>query len=117
MTRNDKVLPDPVKTLLTSAVYDPTFNKPIRITDPRGLVTTLAYDGAGNLLSVVANSTGTPKATTSYTWIGAGLPLTVTDPVGMVTRHTYDELGNRLSTVEDAGTGRLNRTTAYAYNA
>ena len=76
-TRNAKSLPNLVKTLVPSAIYDPTFNKPIQITDPRGLVTTLACDAGGNLLSVGANSTGSPKAHTGYTYTGASLPLSV----------------------------------------
>ena len=101
-------LPD----LVTSYVYDPTFNKPVQVTDPRGLVTTLAYDAGGNLASVVAdNSVSGLKARTTYTWTGAGLPLTVTDPVGMVTSHSYDEFGNRLST------SRAGTTTTFGYNA
>ena len=86
-------LPD----LVTSYVYDPTFNKPVQVPDPRGLVATLAYDAGGNLASTVADSTGL-RARTTYTYTGAGLPLSVTDPVGTVTSHTSDEFGNRLST-------------------
>ncbi len=116
-TRNDKSSLNPVKTLVTSAIYDPTFNKPVQIVDPRGLVTSLAYDATGNLLSLVANSAGSPKPRTRYTYTGDGLPLSVTDPVGTVTRYTYDEFANRLSTVEGDGTGPLSRTTTYTYNA
>jgi len=101
-------LPD----LVTSYVYDPTFNKPVQVTDPRGRVTTLAYDAGGNLASVVAdNSVSGLKARTTYTWTGAGLPLTVTDPVGTVTSHSYDEFGNRLTT------SRAGTTTTFGYNA
>ena len=103
-----------MKTLVTSAIYDPTFNKPVQVTDPRGLVTTLAYDAGGNLVSVVANATGVPKARTSYSYTGAGLPLSVTDPVGTgcrqasgprwpmhaaISRRAPDDLHDRLGPV------------------
>jgi YD repeat-containing protein len=65
-------------------------NKPLTITDPRGLVTALTYEaGTGNLLSVVADS-ATLGLTTSWTWNACGDPLTVTDPKGNLTTSTYD---------------------------
>lgn len=107
----------PLSPLVTTTTYDPTFNKPLTVTDPRGLVTTMAYDPfTGNLKSTVADSANF-KATTRYTYNSVGLPLTVTDPVGTVTQNAYDGAGNLLSTIRDAGAGRLNLTTAYTYNA
>ncbi len=116
MVRTPKPL-SPLSPLITSYTYDASFNKPLTVTDPRGLVTTMAYDSqTGNLLSSIADSGGL-KATTRYTYDAAGLPLTVTDPVGTVTQFAYDASGNRTSTIADAGTGRLNQTTTAAYDS
>ncbi len=103
--------------LVTTTTYDPTFNKPLTVTDPRGLVATMSYDaGTGSLLSMVADSgSGHFNATTRYAYNGLGLPLTVTDPLGVVTRYTYDGFGNRTSKIGAAGA--INQTTSYAYNA
>lgn len=112
VTRN----PKPGSPLSTSFTYDLAFNKPISVTDPRGLVTAMAYDSrSGNPILVVAD-TATLKATTRYTYTALGLPLTVTDPVGTVTQYGYDGTGNRTSMVQDAGAGRLTLTTAIAYD-
>ena len=107
----------PLSPLVTTTTYDPIFNKPLTITDPRGKVTTNSYDPwTGNLLKSVADSTGL-KATTRYTWDGVGLPLTVTDPVGTVTANGYDPSANLVSVVRDAGPGRLNVTTTSTFDA
>ena len=105
-----------LSALKTTYTYDPAFNKPTSVTDPRGLATSMAYDARGNLISLVAD-TATLKATTRYTYTALGLPLTVTDPVGTVTQYAYDSYGNLLSTILDAGAGRLNLTTAISYDA
>ncbi len=103
--------------LTTTTTWDATFNKPLTVTDPRGLVTAMTYDARnGNLLSVVAD-TATIKATTRYTYNAVGQLLTQVDPMGVVTENSYDPSGNLLSTVRDAGAGRLNLTTAWSWNA
>ena len=106
----------PLSPLVTTATYDPTYNNPLTVTDPLGLVATMTYDPAtGNLLSATADSAHL-KATTRYTYNGVGLPLTITDPVGTVTQNVYDGFANRTSTTQDAGPGRLNLTTSFTYN-
>jgi RHS repeat-associated protein len=117
VVRNPKPGPSPPSPLVTSYVYEPTFNKPTKVTDPRGITALLAYDpSTGNLLSTVADA-ATLKATTRSTYNTVGLVASVTDPVGTVTRHDYDTFGNRISTTADAGPGGLNLATAYGYNA
>jgi RHS repeat-associated protein len=107
----------PLALLITTYTYEAAFNKPLTVTDPRGLVTAMSYDGAtGNLLTVIADRGGF-AATTRYTYNTAGQPLTITDPIGTVTQYTYDAAGNRLTAVADAGAGRLNRTTSFAYDS
>ena len=107
----------PLSPLVTTTVYDPTFNKPTRVTDPRGLSAVMEYQPwTGNLTAVIADSANL-KARTSYTYNNVGQVLTVTDPVGTLTRYVYDSVGNLTSTVADAGPGRLNLTTSSTYNA
>src|SRR5712691_4197331 len=110
----------PLSPLITTYGYDPTYNKPTRITDPRGLVTTASYEPAtGNLLSTVADAGSAPhlNATTRFSYTGPGLVLTATDPTGAVSLYGYDRYGNRTSTIRDYGTGRLNRLTTMSYSA
>ena len=117
VSRQPKEGPSPSAPLVTSYVYEPAFNKPIKVTDPRGITTLMRYDPwTGNLLSTVADAV-TLKATTRATYNAVGLVASVTDPVGSVTRYDYDTFGNRVSMVADAGSGRLNVSTAYNYNA
>ncbi len=93
----------PPPSLVTS--YHTTFNKPVTVTDPRGLVTTLSYDGdTGSLLTVVSDSGASPhfNARTTIAYNLLGLPVSVRDPVGAVTEFEYDALGNRTAVVADA---------------
>ena len=123
MTRINK---DATATATTNYVYDPTVNKPVQITRPRPnnnpplpprQVTTVTYDPAnGNVASIVPDSAGIAPRT-RYTYTALGQVASITDPLGTVTTFTYDEAGNRRSMVEDAGPGRLNRTTTYGYNS
>src|SRR3984957_8527769 len=47
----------------------------------------------------------------------SGNLASVTDPQGTVTQLSYDNLGRVTQQIENYGTGLLNKTTAYAYNA
>ncbi|MBI2739224.1 MAG: RHS repeat-associated core domain-containing protein [Rhodospirillales bacterium] len=110
----------PLSPTVTSYIYEPTFNKPIQVTDALGRVTAMTYDPwTGNLLSATADVGTAPhfNARTTFSYNVIGLLASTTDPMGTVTRHTYDAEGNRLSTVADAGPGGLNLTTTFAYNA
>lgn len=109
----------PLAPLITTASYDPVFNKPTMVTDPRGLVTTMSYDGfTGNLMSSVADDGSAPhfNAKTTYSYNAVGQVVAVTDPISSVTQVTYDNAGNRVSVTRDVGPGRLNQLTATAYN-
>ena len=77
----------------------------------------MTYDPAnGNVASTIPDSAGIAPRT-RYTYTAQGQVASITDPMGTVTTFTYDAFGNRLSAVEDAGPGRLNRTTTFGYNA
>ncbi|WP_033706514.1 DNRLRE domain-containing protein, partial [Bacillus mycoides] len=76
------------KPYKTSYAYEN--NRLIKVTDPLGKATTLAYNTDAK-------------------------EVTLTNPKGRKTVYTYNDAGNPVKTVEDAG--RLNLTTAYEYNA
>lgn len=77
-------------------------------TDPRGNVTTYAYDAQGNLTSVT-NALGQTTRFTSYD--ANGRPLSIQDPNGAVTTLTYNFWGD----VTSKTTG--SRVTTYTYDA
>ena len=109
----------PLAPLVTSYAYDPLYNRPTRIADPLGLVTTMSYEPAtGNLLSIVADAGGGHfNATQRFTYNGVGQVLTASDPLGVAAQYAYDGFGNPVSVVRDAGGGRLNQTTRMGYDA
>jgi RHS repeat-associated protein len=109
----------PLSPLTRIYSYDPIFNKPVSITDSRGLVTTMSYDGFGNLTGSVSDFGSSPhfNATTAFTYNNVGQVLTATDPLGTVTQYSYDGAGNLLSATRDAGTGHFNQRTSFTCNA
>lgn len=78
--------------------------RPGTLTDPNGLVTSLAYDARGRLTS---RSSG--GETTSYTYDGVGQLLTVTSPGGAVYTYTYDA-AHRLTDIADNQGNRIHYT-------
>jgi len=109
----------PLPHVITSLIYDPVYNKPVRITDPRNLVTLMTYDGAtGNLTSSISDFGGPTRfnARTNFTYNNAGQVVTATDPLGAVTQFAYDNSGNQTSIVRDAGAGRINQLTSLSYS-
>ncbi|API57989.1 hypothetical protein BSL82_00620 [Tardibacter chloracetimidivorans] len=104
----------PLTPLTTSFAYDPVFNKPITITDPRGLVTQNVYHPAtGNLISSIADANNF-AAKSLFTYNSVGQLLTATDAVGAVTQNAYDGLGNLATVTRDYG--RLNLVTGFGYD-
>jgi len=104
----------PLSPLTTTFAYDPLYNKPTVVTDPKSLVTVNAYDPAtGNLITSIADANGF-AAKSQFSYDAHGLPLTVTDPLGTVTLNAYDGFGNLTSTTRDYG--RLNQVTSFAYD-
>jgi YD repeat-containing protein len=92
--------------------------QPTQITDPNGIVTNLAYDVQGRLLTATVNPGASQAVTTmtydavgnitkitrpdnswfSYTYDNARRLTTVTALDGQTATYTYDLMGNRLST-------------------
>ena len=105
-------------TLTTSIAYDPKWNKPVSVTDPLGLTTSMFYDGAtGNLLRTVQDLGGAGhfNAATMFTYDNRGLVLTATNPLGVVTKTTYDGFGNPVQVVRDAN--GLKQTAQLTFDA
>lgn len=109
----------PLAPITTTFTYDSTWNKVKTVTDPLGRVTTFNYSATnGSLLSVVYPLVDAVMPTVSFTYNTRGQLLTRTDPTGIVTKWNYDvTTENLLSLVHDFGTGRLNLTTSFGYDA
>lgn len=84
--------------------------RPLSITDPNGLTTTLGYDPRGRLLT---RNTG--GETTTYTYDGVGQLLTVTLPSGAAYTYTYDA-AHRLTQIADGLGNKLIYTLDNADN-
>jgi len=98
-------------TRSTTFSYD-TANRVTTVTDALGLVTRLAYDTTGQLLSsTTANGTAAAQATL-FTYNAAGDVKTVTSADGSVLTYEYDANGNR--TLE---TNSLGQKVARTYGA
>ncbi|MFO1114448.1 MAG: RHS repeat-associated core domain-containing protein [Beijerinckiaceae bacterium] len=108
----------PLPPRTASFTYDPFFNKTTSITDPMGLVTTMAYDSAtGNLLSIVADNGSALhfNATSSFRYDAYGHVISAKDPVGIATTFAYDASSNLVTRV--AGAGSVNAITRFGYDA
>jgi RHS repeat-associated protein len=92
---------------------------PVQITDPNGLVTLMAYDARGRLISTQAGT-----ELTQYTYDGVGQLTQTTLPNGSSLAYTYnaahqligvqDHIGNRIVFAPDA---MGNNTSEQIYNA
>ncbi|MBE2287406.1 MAG: putative Ig domain-containing protein, partial [Prosthecobacter sp.] len=74
------------------SVFDSSGFKPTRITDPRGVVTTLTYDKKYRTTVKTVSASGV-SATTQTAYDAAGRPTQVTDPLGRHTWTEYDVFG------------------------
>ena len=92
----------PLSRVTTLGGYDAN-GRPGTLTDPNGLITSLAYDARGRLISRNAGS-----ETTRYTYDGVGNLTNVTLPTGAAYTYTYDA-AHRLIQIADA----LNNKLAY----
>ncbi len=87
-------------------------------TDPRGNVTSYAYDSNGDVTSVAQPAVGGSNPTTTYTYNNFGEVVTMTDPLGHVTSYTYDAHGNLTSVTAPApGGGAAASVANFAYNS
>jgi RHS repeat-associated protein len=105
---------------MTSYTYN-SFGEVTSETNPLGVTTTNAYDPDGNLLSTATPvcsvppcASGSPTATTTYTYGDSSEPgevTAMTDPDGNTTAYAYDSYGDQTSVTDPNG-----KTTNYAYN-
>jgi RHS repeat-associated protein len=100
---------------VTSYAYDSHGNL-TQVTDPDGNVTKYGYDTAGRRTSMIApsgNITGASPSqwTTTYAYNAFGELTSVTDPLSHVTSYTYDADGNRSSMTDPDS-----NTTNYTYD-
>lgn len=81
------------QTITVSTVFDPTYGKPISVTDGNGNTTTYSLDGHGNLTRVLL-----PNGRNIQMDYGANGDLQrMVDQYGFVTTYVYDNYGNPAS--------------------
>ncbi|HRO63227.1 putative Ig domain-containing protein, partial [Thermomonas sp.] len=105
--------------LTTTYAYDGQ-GRQLDVTDASGRVTRMSYDREGRLTQVAQDPDGLNLRTvTAYD--AAGRVLTVTEGYGTsaatTVQYSYDALNRRTVETVDPGTGKLNLTTHYAYDA
>ena len=111
----------PLTNLNVSAVYDPTWNKPLSITNARGVTTNFTYYASGNGASLMATAVrpadgfDNGPATYSFSYNAAGQVLTAADPDGVVTANSYDGSDNLTSTTLDPA--NISIVTQFGYDS
>ncbi|SFW14793.1 RHS repeat-associated core domain-containing protein, partial [Nitrosovibrio sp. Nv17] len=119
-------------TLVTGMTYESAFNKVATVTDPKGFVTSYTYTAQGDPYTVTRpmDANGVHPVTTygyaSFTPAGYPalyLPVSLTEKTSatnnVVTATAYNT-GNKyvpLTVTVDSGTGKLNLTTTFIFNA
>ncbi len=118
---------------VSSYVYEPTYNRPLQITLPGGIVTQYEYDAFGQITKMTDAEGGertsiyTPEGkleretnengnTFEYTYDGDLNLSGITFPNGNTIDHSYDAYGNIVETIEAAGTA-LERRRVYDFDA
>ncbi|MDO8301446.1 hypothetical protein, partial [Lacisediminimonas sp.] len=106
----------------TITAYD-NANRRVITTMANGLVTTSAFNRAGELVSVLQSDSASATGTTAYQYDDAGRLRMRSDPTGVRSWTLYDEAGRKVAdidhdgslveTVHDAG-GQVVRRIAYA---
>ncbi|MBX9622457.1 MAG: RHS repeat protein [Gemmataceae bacterium] len=99
--------------LVTSTAYDAAGN-PADVTGPDGAVARGTFDLLGRTLTATAAYGTADALTTAYAYDSGGRLLSVTAPGSRQTRYAYDGAGRTSGVTERYGTA-LARTTQYAY--
>ncbi len=114
-----------LSNLVISATWDTSWNKPLTITNARGLTTDFAYYASGNGKSLISTATrpdpdGAGPLTRpvySFTYNSFGKVLNITDPTGLVTSNSYNAIGDLITTTLDPGTSpHIAATTTFTYD-
>src|SRR6266853_1616002 len=87
---------------VTGLTYTPA-SSTTDITDPLGLVTTLAYNASGQLIDVKTPTVGGVRLETQYAYDANGNVASATDSRGNVVTYGYDASGNRTLERDAAG--------------
>jgi YD repeat-containing protein len=111
--------------IVESWTYSPNYAQVASYTDPLANQTTFTVDSSGNITQIsyptVTVRTPNVSITESMTYNSYGQILTHTDGEGNVTKTNYYSSGSNNgwveSVVRDYGTGTLNLTTSWSYNA
>lgn len=116
-------------TTTTSYYNGSKYFQPASVTDPKGNVTNYDYftstdasvGNRGEVKWVRDARYATTGKQCSYTYNAYGQKLTETNLKDVLTQYTYGtsgaSLGNLTQVVQDAGTGKLNRTSTVTYDA
>ncbi len=75
-----------------ASAFDISTFKPTRLTDPRGIVTEVAYDPLYHPVSRTVYYSGNNVSTTTTAYDAVGNPISQVDPVGNLTVTAYDGL-------------------------
>jgi len=108
---------NPPAALHTTSFENDAFGDRTKVTDDKGRVTDLAYDGANRVLSVTQEGGGDAPSLqapllTAFEYDAAGNVTKVTDPKLQATIYSYDLL-SRLGSVQQPGS----ETVSYLYDA
>lgn len=87
--------------------YD-MWGKPVKVTDPYGIVTAYSYDNAGNLVSVIDGSNNK----TTYVFNSINKLSEMIDPLGQKVSYKYDKEGRTRQQIDRNG-----NTINYEYNS
>lgn len=91
----------------TQYSYD-MWGKPVKVTDPYGIVTAYAYDNAGNLVSVIDGNNNK----TTYVFNSINKLSEMVDPLGQKVSYRYDKEGRIRRQIDRNG-----NTINYDYNS
>jgi RHS repeat-associated protein len=108
-------LPNSSLSRTTATAYDAVGNV-VSVTDPRGTITSFAYDALNRLTTTIAAFGTTIAATTVGAYDAVGNVLSFTDPNNLITSYAYDALNRQTTTIAAYGTS-IAATTATAYDA
>ena len=99
----------------TESTWSYTYNSAGQVltaADPRGYVTTYAYDAKGDLIRIT-NALGQVRVVASYD--ANGRPLSMPDPNGLVTTLAYNCRGEVTSSVATNGSRPMRMTPSVSY--
>ncbi|WP_449060995.1 DUF6531 domain-containing protein [Planomonospora algeriensis] len=99
-----------------SYAYDAA-GRPVKVTDPRGYVSSVEYDALGNMVRVTDPGPDGPGGTTVVEYDLLGETLASVDPTGARTEATYDDLGRTITQTQIERTPTAAAfTTTYTYD-